>query len=138
MNDIRDITDIRVFVDGFYEKIRQDVLLGPVFFGAINGGWQPHLDRMYAFWDSILFAAPGFTGNPLAKHMPLRIGAAHFKRWLKLFGDTIDAGFSGPVADNAKEKAQSIAKIFLNKIVINHTDDDNSTKIADYGNGAGS
>jgi len=116
IEDIKNIADIRMLVDGFYKKIQQDALLGPIFFAAIKDDWQPHLDRMYAFWNSVLFGTPGFSGNPLAKHMPLRIGPVHFERWLKLFDETIDAEFSGPVADNAREKAQLIAKIFLNKM----------------------
>lgn len=116
MGDIGNKEDIKVFVDAFYDKVRRNTLIGPVFFGAIRGDWQPHLDRMYAFWDSVLFSNPGFTGNPFAKHAPLRIAQEHFDQWLVLFGETIDENFTGPVADDAKNRAQSIAKIFVARL----------------------
>jgi hemoglobin len=116
MEDISNKNDITVFVDSFYEKVRHDTLIGPVFFGAITGDWQPHLDRMYAFWDSVLFSTPGFTGNPFAKHVPLRISQEHFDRWLVLFDQTIEENFIGPVADDAKLRARSIAKIFVSRL----------------------
>lgn len=116
LKDIKNKDDIRVFVDSFYSKVRQDALLGPVFSGAISGDWQPHLDTMYAFWDSVLFSVPGFSGNPFAKHIPLKIDSAHFDQWLVLFDETIDAGFSGPVAEEAKTRARLIAKIFISRL----------------------
>jgi len=116
MEDIRNKNDIAVFVDAFYDKIKHDQVLGPIFFGAIKGDWQPHLDRMYAFWDSVLFSTPGFTGNPFAKHAGLRIGQQHFDQWLVLFNETIDSNFAGPVAEDAKNRAQLIGKIFVSRI----------------------
>jgi len=116
MEDIKDIADIKVFVDGFYDKVRRDTQIGPVFFGAIKGDWQPHMDRMYAFWDSVLFSVPGFNGNPFAKHIHLPIEQRHFDQWLLLFNETIDSNFSGPVAEEAKTRAELIAKIFVGRL----------------------
>lgn len=116
MEDISNKEDISIFVDAFYDKIKHDQLLGPIFFGAIKGDWQPHLERMYAFWDSVLFRAPGFTGNPFAKHATLRIGQEHFDQWLLLFNETIDSHFAGPVADDAKQRAVLIGKIFVSRL----------------------
>jgi len=87
-----------------------------VFLGAITGDWQPHLDKMYAFWDSVLFGVAGFSGNPFARHAPLPIGQEHFDQWLVLFDETIDSLFSGPVAREAKNRAQLIAKIFVSRL----------------------
>lgn len=116
MEDIRNKNDISVFVDSFYDKVKRDAKLGPVFLGAITGDWQPHLDKMYAFWDSVLFGVAGFSGNPFARHAPLPIGQEHFDQWLVLFDETIDSLFSGPVAREAKNRAQLIAKIFVSRL----------------------
>ena len=116
VEDIKNKDDIRAFVDSFYIKVRQDKLLGPIFSGAITGDWQPHLDKMYSFWNSILFSVPGFSGNPFAKHVPLPIDSKHFDQWLLLFDQTIDAGFAGPVATEAKTRARLIAKIFISRL----------------------
>ncbi|MET1056147.1 MAG: group III truncated hemoglobin [Pedobacter sp.] len=116
MEDIRNKDDIRSFVDEFYRKVRQDTLIGPVFAEVITGDWQPHLDKMYAFWNGVLFGVPGFKGNPFARHAPLIIGQEHFDQWLILFTETIEAGFSGPVAEEAVKRAHLIAQVFVSKL----------------------
>jgi len=116
MDDIKNRNDISVFVDMFYDKVKLDQKLGPVFFGAIAGDWQMHLDKMYSFWDSVLFSVPGYSGNPFAKHAPLAIGQEHFDQWIILFDETIDSLFYGPVANEAKNKARLISKIFVSRL----------------------
>ncbi|QEM09009.1 group III truncated hemoglobin [Mucilaginibacter rubeus] len=116
MNDIEDITSIKLMVDEFYSRVRLDGLLGPVFAGVIKDDWQPHLDKMYAFWNAALFGVPGFKGNPFARHAPLPIGNAHFDRWLELFTQTVDAHFAGPMADDAKNRAGLMAAMFMSKL----------------------
>jgi len=115
MKDITGIADIKLFVDEFYAKVQQDDLVGPVFLQVITN-WQPHLDKMYAFWNAVLFGVAGFKGNPFAKHAPLKIEQEHFDRWLLLFGKTIDMHFKGPVADETKKKAGLMAEMFLHKL----------------------
>src|SRR3954470_14833746 len=105
MKDISDITDIQLFVDEFYGKVRRDDLIGPVFLQAIPGDWQPHLNKMYAFWNAVLFSVSGYKGNPFSKHAPLQIKQDHFDRWLTLFAETINNHFEGPVAEDTKKKA---------------------------------
>lgn len=115
--DIRNIEDIQVFVDGFYSKVRDDEKLAPVFASRIkNEEWPAHLQRMYAFWNAILFAETGFNGNPMQKHMTLPIDKTHFDQWLALFYETINENFTGPKAEEAKKRAESIAGIMNFKI----------------------
>ena len=40
---------IRKVVDVFYERVREDVVLGPVFESHLAGNWDAHMPRMYAF-----------------------------------------------------------------------------------------
>jgi hemoglobin len=116
MKDIDDIADVRLFVNDFYTKVRHDGLIGPVFLQAIPGDWQPHLDKMYAFWHTVLFGMGGYKGNPFSKHAPLKIERSHFERWLSLFAETIDHYFEGPVADDAKKRAGLMAEMFLYRL----------------------
>ena len=116
MKDIEDIADIKLFVDKFYVKVREDELIGPVFSAVIAGDWQPHLDRMYAFWNAALFNVPGFKGNPFAKHIPLGISQEHFDRWLTLFAATINNHFEGQMAEDAKYRAELMAAMFVSKL----------------------
>lgn len=115
--DIQNKADIKKFVDHFYGKVRQDALLSPVFAARIfDVEWPAHLERMYAFWNAILFGETGFHGNPMQKHLQLPIGEVHFERWLNLFYKSIDELFTGDKADEAKARAGSIAKIMNFKI----------------------
>lgn len=114
-HDILDLNDIIAFVDGFYSKVQADNLIGPVFNGAIED-WAPHLKKMYAFWNAVLFGVPGFTGNPFARHAPLAIEQVHFDRWLLLFNETVDHLFVGEMAEHAKQKAQTMAIMFVSKL----------------------
>jgi hemoglobin len=117
MKDIQSITDIQTLVNSFYGKVREDALLSPVFASKIpDEAWPAHLERMYAFWNAILFAEKGFDGNPMQKHMSLPIEEKHFTQWLSLFNATIDENFSGPKADEARQRARSIAQIMNFKI----------------------
>jgi hemoglobin len=119
--DIRDKRDIELFVNSFYSKVRENELLAPVFASKIpDAAWPAHLQRMYDFWNAILFAETGFQGNPMQKHMRLPIEENHFNQWLVLFRQTIDELFLGPKAEEAKMRAESIAKIMNFKIASLH------------------
>jgi len=113
--DITKLDDIILFVGAFYEKVGQDELIGPIFNEVISD-WEPHLERMYAFWNAVLFGVAGFRGNPFARHAPLAIEEAHFNRWLELFNQTIDHHFSGEMAALTKVKAKLMADLFLSKL----------------------
>lgn len=78
---------IDTLVDGFYDRVRQDDLIGPVFTAKISD-WGPHLEQMKLFWSSVALSTSVYQGRPMPKHMPLPIDARHFDRWLSLFEDT--------------------------------------------------
>ncbi|MHB1179869.1 MAG: group III truncated hemoglobin [Daejeonella sp.] len=113
--DIKNLDDIIIFVNGFYNKVQQDELIGPIFNGVITD-WAPHLETMYKFWNAALFGVPGFKGNPFAKHAPLPIKAEHFDRWLILFNEIIDNYFEGEMATDAKKRAELMAAMFLSRL----------------------
>lgn len=76
-------------VEDFYEKIREDNLLGPIFAEQI-ADWPPHLARMKAFWRSVLHNSGEFSGNPMLKHLAIPgLELRHFARWLELFYETL-------------------------------------------------
>jgi hemoglobin len=78
---------IERLVRAFYAKIRADAVLAPIFDARI-GDWEPHLQRMCAFWSSVALLSGRYHGTPMAKHMPLPVDADHFDRWLALFEAT--------------------------------------------------
>ncbi|MFD1630220.1 group III truncated hemoglobin [Pseudopedobacter beijingensis] len=113
--DIRNIDDIKIFVDEFYHKIQLDDLLGPIFNNTITD-WPTHLDKMYKFWNAALFGVPGFKGNPFARHAPLPINKVHFEQWIKLFHETINKNFEGDIANDCKYRAELMASMFQSRL----------------------
>ena len=78
---------IERLVRGFYAKVRTDPVLGPIFDAKISD-WEPHLERMCAFWSSVALMSGRYHGTPMVKHLPLPVDAVHFDRWLALFEAT--------------------------------------------------
>ena len=78
---------IECLVRRFYAKVRNDGLLAPIFESRIQD-WEPHLQRMCAFWSSVALMTGRYHGSPMSKHLPLPIDAEHFDRWLALFAET--------------------------------------------------
>ncbi|MFL5788995.1 MAG: group III truncated hemoglobin [Flavisolibacter sp.] len=113
--DIMTVEDIKLFVDGFYEKVRQDELLAPVFNEKIQN-WPQHLEKMYAFWQTVLFGKPAYKGSPFPPHAKLPINYIHFTKWIELFVSTIDKLFIGNKARETKWRAEKMAEMFQNKI----------------------
>jgi hemoglobin len=80
---------IRQLVDLFYDKVRADPQLGPIFERVIQEQWEPHLRKMYDFWSSVMLTTGRYKGQPVAVHKRiegLEIGL--FDRWLALFGES--------------------------------------------------
>lgn len=82
----------------FYDKVRADPVLGPIFAARITD-WEPHLARMVEFWGSVALMTGCYHGSPVAKHADLPVTWAHFERWLVLFRET--AGEACPPAGAA-------------------------------------
>jgi hemoglobin len=119
MNETKDIStveDIRQLVDAFYEKVRQDELLAPIFNERILGNWPQHLEKMYAFWQTVLLHQQAYQGSPFPPHAQLPIDHSHFERWMNLFTSTVDTLYEGEKANNAKWRAGKMAEMFQIKI----------------------
>lgn len=113
MMDILTRTEVELLVNKFYERVKTDELLAPVF---AHVDWPHHLPVMYNFWSTILLGDQSYSGSPFAPHMKLSITANHFSRWLELFTSTVDSNFKGEVAEEAKSRARTIAAMFQHKL----------------------
>ena len=100
---------IAVLVDRFYEQVRRDPLLGPVF-NAIVTDWDQHKRLLTSFWASVALGARSYRGNPLAKHRPLPIDRAHFERWLELWHETTHEVLNEEAAASMTAYAERIAQ----------------------------
>ena len=108
MPDIINRTDVELLVNSFYDKVRADSLLAPLF---AHVDWPAHLPTMYHFWSFNLLGEAGYKGNIIQKHIPLSLNKSHFEQWLKLFNETVDFLFSGDKAEEAKSRAYSMAVV---------------------------
>ena len=55
---------IEHLVRRFYDKVRDDRLLGPVFNSRIKN-WDYHLQQMFAFWSSVALMSGRYHGRPM-------------------------------------------------------------------------
>lgn len=103
---------IRDLVDRFYARVRADAVLGPVFAAAIpDPAWPAHLERMYAFWSSVMLTSGRYKGNPVAAHAGVAgIAPELFATWLDLFESTAADLFAPALADRFARSARRIAE----------------------------
>jgi hemoglobin len=104
-------TNIRELVNTFYERVRADALLGPVFERALHGRWDDHLPKMSLFWGSLALGDKRYRGNVQKVHEPLEgIEPRHFSRWLQLFLHTVSERYEPAAAMRFMEPALRIAQ----------------------------
>jgi hemoglobin len=114
--------NVRQLVDDFYGQVREDDLLGPVFFLALGGDWSAHLERLTEFWSTIVLGTRSFHGNVYGTHMQLDdIEPAHFERWLGLFEQTARRLFEDEPAEQfigmARRVASSLQIGFFGEVI---------------------
>ena len=104
-----DAAMIETLTRAFYAKVREDPLIGPVFNERITD-WEPHLQRICAFWSSVALMSGAYRGNPMELHLPLPIDARHFDRWLALFQETARETCPPAAAEHFIDRAHRIAQ----------------------------
>lgn len=113
IDDDRDIDEdqLKALVDVFYARVRTDPELGPIFNDAI-GDWPEHLEKLTAFWSSVMLTSGRYKGNPMMAHLKhiRRITPALFDRWLALWARTTNDVMSPVAAAALQEKAQRISE----------------------------
>lgn len=117
-----DSAGITALVHAFYDSVRADPELGPVFLRAIGDDWTPHLARMVDFWSTVMLGSKQFQGNVFGTHMQLQgVEPAHFRRWLALFGQTAGRLFPPALAEEfttvGRRIAASLQYGFFGKVV---------------------
>ena len=120
LNDIINEEDIRKLVDAFYNKVKFNAHLNPIFTDVAKVEWEHHLPKMYNFWTTVLLGKPVYKGNPMSKHVDInfrvKLTPDLFNEWLTLFYQTVDELYVGTIADEAKIRAKNIAEMMRQKI----------------------
>lgn len=84
--------DIRQLLGPFYERVRADDRLGPIFearIGETDSEWGPHLAKIEDFWANVMLHERAYRGNPMQVHLSMpEIRGADFEVWLDHFEAT--------------------------------------------------
>lgn len=119
--DLDTATEIAEMVRRFYADVAQDDLLGPMFNDVARVDWSEHLPKLAAFWCRALLGQPGYEGNPFRAHMLVNaqrsFTQAHFDRWLSLFHETLELGWTGPNARHACDLAENVARVHGSQLI---------------------
>ena len=118
--DISSRKDIELLMHEFYEKVRKNETIGPIFNDVAKVNWAHHIPIICDFWETLLLDSASYRNNMMEVHFNLNrktpLEEVHFQVWLKLFSETVDEQFSGSKAELAKKKARSIAALMQFKI----------------------
>jgi hemoglobin len=113
--------EIAEMVRRFYADVAQDDVLGPIFNDVARVDWSEHLPKLTAFWCRALLDQPGYAGNPFRAHALVHakqpFTPAHFERWLELFHETLELGWTGPRAARAGELADDVARVHSHQLI---------------------
>jgi hemoglobin len=106
-----DESQLEKLIPHFYALIRRDELLSPLFNAAISD-WPGHMDKLIAFWSSVMLTSGRYKGNPMAAHLKhgTQITPAMFERWLALWSEATSESLPAPVAAALQAKAARIAE----------------------------
>ncbi|MES2399712.1 MAG: group III truncated hemoglobin [Pseudomonadota bacterium] len=108
--DLCNEDEIFQLVHSFYEIVRRDALLGPIFESHVKN-WNEHLAKMVDFWSSALRGTARFRGAPMPKHAALPgLSAELFEHWLMLFRQTTATLPNAALGERANELASRIAR----------------------------
>jgi len=104
---------INTVVETFYEKIRTDAQLGPIFNARIEGRWPEHLAKMKDFWSSLMLTTGRYKGRPMAVHAQMsEVKPEDFTRWLELFRANAHEICEKDIADLFITRAEKVAESF--------------------------
>lgn len=104
----------------FYEKVRKDKDLGPIFNNAIGVSdeeWTEHKAKIGNFWAGMLLGEGDYNGQPLKKHLELPpFPQEFFEVWLKLFEESLNRVYNEEMKSVILQRAQMIASHFQNML----------------------
>lgn len=114
-SDLDSVEEIFEMVTRQYSDVVQDDLLAPYFtFEPGYLDWQAHIGSVADYWQHVVLLTPDYDIDVIEGHRHLHDDRAFtpelFDRWLQIFLDTVDGGWSGPNASLAKKRAIGMAR----------------------------
>ena len=109
--ELIDEQGLKRLVHRFYDRVREEETLAPVFDAAI-ADWPHHLEKMVDFWSSVMLTTGRYKGNPVMMHLKhkARITPELFARWLMLWNETTTEVMPPQAAAALQAKAARIAE----------------------------
>lgn len=106
-----DESQLERLIPAFYARVRNDPFIGPVFNNAVHD-WNDHLEKLIAFWSSVMLTSGRYKGNPMAAHLrqARAITPPMFDRWLELWAEVTDELMDPESAAALQAKAGRIAE----------------------------
>lgn len=103
--------DLERLIPAFYDRVRADDMIGALFNEAIDD-WPHHLEKLIAFWSSVMLTSGRYKGSPMAAHLrhQAAIRSEMFSRWLALWNQTTSEMLPPAAAAALQAKAQRIAE----------------------------
>lgn len=105
-------TNISRILAKFYDRVKADEDLGPVF--AVVEDWDEHLTRLSEFWSSLMLTTGRYKGNPLSMHLAHaeKFRPLMFIKWLEIWRETTDELVAPEIAFEMQARAKRIASRF--------------------------
>lgn len=110
-DDQIDETALERLIPAFYDRVRADADIGPLFNAAVHD-WSDHLEKLIAFWSSVMLTSGRYKGSPVTEHLKHKsaITPAMFDRWLLIWADTTNELLAPAAAAALQAKATRIAE----------------------------
>jgi len=109
---------IRTLVDSFYDEVRRDVVLGPIFEEHV-ADWSAHLPKMYNFWSTVVLRTGRYSGRPLEAHEKLpALTRSHFDRWLGVWTGVVTRTLPEAARPLFIEPAQRMAITMATRLAV--------------------
>lgn len=117
MKDIETREDILLIMRQFYDKLLTDDCISHFFTKTTNVSehLEEHFEILATFWEQSLFLKGGYTNNMFQIHKDIHnkhsFEKHHYRTWLNHLNSSIDENFIGPIAEQMKTQALSMATI---------------------------
>lgn len=101
---------IRQVVDHFYDRVREDPLLGPRF--SVVSDWPEHKAKLTHFW-WVALGGPAYAPyhyRVVAAHQIAGVQSSEIAHWLNLFADTLQTTIPKSQAEAWLLRARAMGK----------------------------
>lgn len=102
---------IRHVIAAFYEKVKRDATLGPVFADIVGDDWDAHVEKVCSFWFYVTRLDLGYTARNFTpahtRHRSIHLSL--LPQWLRLFRETAGESLTKEMADVLVDIAERMA-----------------------------